>query len=174
MGVARLLAALHCPFIVLADGVVQPGESSPNDSAWKTAARAMEDVARSLERLGLRTVVHLEAGSYLATPEEQEKLCTLTDPELIGICLDTGHYATAMAALAMPSASIAAASVMSISRMSMPPFAIASRVKNSTSIPQFAPVSSLRSAKAALTFPAWSPIFSPLVTKVGWWRNRMC
>ena len=93
MGVARLLAALHCPFIVLADGVSQPGESSPNDSAWKTGARAMEDVARSLQRLGLRTVVHLEAGSHLATPEEQERLCALTDPELIGICLDTGHYA---------------------------------------------------------------------------------
>jgi len=93
MGVARLLTALHCPFVVLADGVAQPGESSPNDSAWKTAARAMEDVARSLEHLGLRAVVHLEAGSHLATPEDQERLCALTDPELIGICLDTGHYA---------------------------------------------------------------------------------
>lgn len=93
MNVARLLAALHCPFVVIADGMAQPGEPSPNESAWKNAARAMEDVARGLERLGLRTVIHLEAGSHLATPEEQEKLCALTDAELIGICLDTGHYA---------------------------------------------------------------------------------
>jgi inosose dehydratase len=38
-------------------------------------------------------VVHLEAGSHLATPDDQERLCALTDPDLVGICLDTGHYA---------------------------------------------------------------------------------
>jgi inosose dehydratase len=43
--------------------------------------------------MGLQTVVHLEAGSHLATPEEQDRLCSLTDPDLVGICLDTGHYA---------------------------------------------------------------------------------
>jgi len=91
--VARLLAALHCPFVVVADGMASPGEPSPDEAAWKNAARAMEDVARRLLTLGLRTVVHLEAGSHLATPEEQERLCALTDPGLIGICLDTGHYA---------------------------------------------------------------------------------
>ena len=93
MVVARLLAELDCPFVVIADGMAQPGEASPDESAWKTAARAMEDVARQLQRLGLQTVIHLEAGSHLATPEEQERLCSLTDPELVGICLDTGHYA---------------------------------------------------------------------------------
>ena len=93
MTVAHLLAALDCPFVVIADGMAQPGESSPDDAAWKAAAGAMEEVARCLQRLGLQTVVHLEAGSHLATPEDQDRLCGLTDPELIGICLDTGHYA---------------------------------------------------------------------------------
>jgi inosose dehydratase len=93
MNVARLLAALDCPFIVIADGMAEPGAAVPNDQAWQTAAHAMEDVARRLQRLSLRTVVHLEAGSHLATPEDQERLCALTDSGLIGICLDTGHYA---------------------------------------------------------------------------------
>jgi inosose dehydratase len=93
MGVAELLSALHCPFIVIADGMAQPDEPAPNESAWKAAAAAMETVARRLSELGLQTVVHLEAGSHLATPEEQDRLCALTDPGLIGICLDTGHYA---------------------------------------------------------------------------------
>jgi len=93
MGVAHLLAALDCPFVVIADGIAQPGEASPNDAAWRTAAHAMEDVARRLQRLGLRTVVHLEAGSHLATPDDQARLSALTDSDLIGICLDTGHYA---------------------------------------------------------------------------------
>lgn len=93
MSVARLLADLHCPFVVIADGMAQPGEPSPDQAAWKTAAAAMESVARRLRELNLQTVVHLEAGSHLATPEEQDRLCSLTDPDLIGICLDTGHYA---------------------------------------------------------------------------------
>jgi inosose dehydratase len=93
MNVSRLLAALQCPFVVVADGMALPGEPSPNESAWKKTAGAMEEVARQLQGLGLRTAVHLEAGSHLATPDDQARLCALTDPELVGICLDTGHYA---------------------------------------------------------------------------------
>ena len=93
MNVARLLAALDCPFVVVADGMAVPGESSPDDAAWKKAAGAMEDVASQVQRLGLQLVFHLEAGSRLATPDDQARLCALTDPELVGICLDTGHYA---------------------------------------------------------------------------------
>ncbi len=93
MNVARLLAALDCPFVVVADGMAVPGEVSPDDAAWKKTARAMEDVARQLQQLGLQLVFHLEAGSRLATPDDQARLCALTDPELVGICLDTGHYA---------------------------------------------------------------------------------
>ncbi len=93
LSVAELLSALRCPFVVIADGVAQPGEPSPDEAAWKFAARAMEDVARRLQKLRLKTVVHLEAGSHLATPEDQDRLCGLTDPDLVGICLDTGHYA---------------------------------------------------------------------------------
>lgn len=91
--VARLLAALDCPFVVVADGMALSGESSPDDAAWKKTASAMENVAREVEGLGLQLVFHLEAGSRLATPDDQAKLCALTDPELVGICLDTGHYA---------------------------------------------------------------------------------
>ncbi len=93
MSVAGLLSALHCPFVVIADGMAQPDEPSPDESAWRSAAAAMENVARRLQQMDLRTVIHLEAGSHLATPEEQDRLCALTDPDLVGICLDTGHYA---------------------------------------------------------------------------------
>jgi inosose dehydratase len=93
MSVARLLAALACPFVVVADGMAPPDARAPDDVAWRAAAAAVETVARDLAALGLRTVFHLEAGSRLATPDEQARLCALTDPELVGICLDTGHYA---------------------------------------------------------------------------------
>jgi len=93
MNVAGLLAALECPYVVVADGMAMPGEPSPNDSAWRAAAVFMERAARQLRSLKLQLVFHLEAGSYLATPEDEARLCALTDPELVGICLDTGHYA---------------------------------------------------------------------------------
>ncbi len=75
------------------DGMAPPDAPAPDDAAWRAAAAAIETVARDLAALGLRTVFHLEAGSRLATPDEQARLCALTDPELVGICLDTGHYA---------------------------------------------------------------------------------
>lgn len=93
LDVSGLLTALDCPFVVVADGMAKPEEPAPDDSAWKTVATAMENVARQLQRMGMQMVIHLEAGSHLATPDEQERLCALTDPDLVGICLDTGHYA---------------------------------------------------------------------------------
>ena len=93
MSVAQLLAALDCPFVVVADGMTPLDAPPPDAAAWRAAAAAMERVARDLAALGLRTVFHLEAGSHLATPDDQARLCALTDPDLLGICLDTGHYA---------------------------------------------------------------------------------
>jgi inosose dehydratase len=93
LNVARLLAALECPFVVVADGMALPGEPPPDAAAWRSAATAMEKTARQLQSLRLQLVFHLEAGSHLATPEDQARLCALTDPALVGICLDTGHYA---------------------------------------------------------------------------------
>jgi len=93
LDVAGLLAALNCPFVVVADGMAKPEEPAPDDAEWRTAAAAMENVARQLQRMGMQMVIHLEAGSHLATPDEQARLCALTNPELVGICLDTGHYA---------------------------------------------------------------------------------
>ena len=93
VNVAALLAALDCPFVVVADGMARPEEPAPDDSAWRTVTAAMEAVARRLQGMGVQMVIHLEAGSHLATPDEQARLCALTDPDLVGICLDTGHYA---------------------------------------------------------------------------------
>jgi inosose dehydratase len=36
-------------------------------------------------------VVHLHAGTFIETPDEIERLLAESDPELIGLLLDTGH-----------------------------------------------------------------------------------
>ena len=91
---ARLLKALQCPYIVLADAMRPPGAPDPDMDAWRSAARLMETLAREFrDEMGLDTVFHLEAGSRLETPADMDLLADLTDPALIGICLDTGHHA---------------------------------------------------------------------------------
>jgi inosose dehydratase len=103
---ARLLAAVagDTPFIVLADdngtdtirtenaGRIQPvyGLSKAD---WQIFASGAEKVARTVkETTGLRTVFHHHCAGYVETPAEVENLLSLTDPNLLGLCFDTGHY----------------------------------------------------------------------------------
>jgi inosose dehydratase len=92
--VAKLLKALNCPYIVLADAMRPAGAPDADMDDWKKAAQLMESLAREFRNdMGLDTVFHLEAGSRLETPAHMDLLAELTDPALIGICLDTGHHA---------------------------------------------------------------------------------
>lgn len=104
--VARLLAAAgESPFIVLADdngkveertrnaGRIRPGQGLSAEQ-WKIFALGANHIARAVhDETGLRTVFHHHCAGYVETPAEVERLLELTDPDLIGLCFDTGHYA---------------------------------------------------------------------------------
>lgn len=92
-------------FIVLADengsveertknaGRITPGMGL-TENQWKTFAEGAEKVAQAVKRVyGMRTVFHHHCAGYVETPEEVAKLMELTNPELLGLCLDMGHYA---------------------------------------------------------------------------------
>ena len=92
-------------FIVLADengsieertknaGRITP-EMGLTESQWKTFAAGAEKVAKAVkEKYGMRTVFHHHCGGYVETPQEVEKLMQLTNPEILGLCLDMGHFA---------------------------------------------------------------------------------
>jgi len=65
-----------------------------NDEQWLTFALGADTVARAVrDTYGMRTVFHHHCGGYVETPLELEKLMELTNPELLGLCLDMGHYA---------------------------------------------------------------------------------
>jgi len=102
---AKLLAAVEgkSPFIVLADdngknpnrtkkaGRVTKADGL-SEAEWKTFAQGVEHVARAVrEQAGLRCVFHLHAAGFVETADEVSKLLALTDPKLVGLCLDTGH-----------------------------------------------------------------------------------
>lgn len=101
MEVARLLAAAGAPYLVLADEMNPmrmniAGSAKPADgfdqNQWEDAASIVTAIAKEGQQLGLRSVVHHHAGTFIETPAELQHLLDLTDPSLLGVCFDTGHY----------------------------------------------------------------------------------
>lgn len=61
-------------------------------AAWDRLVSVVHELAREAEALGHRVVFHPHAGTFIETPDEVAQLVEQTDPELVGICLDVGHY----------------------------------------------------------------------------------
>ena len=103
---ARLLADVggDAPFIVLADdnGTVEQrtqnaGRIHPKhgltQEQWDTFVAGVHRIAQSVrDETGLRTVFHHHCAGYVETPAEVDTLMQRTDPNLVGLCFDTGHY----------------------------------------------------------------------------------
>lgn len=109
---ARLLAAVADrnhqqirPFLVLAAdngsdplrvqnaGRIEPSMGLRPDQ-WQRFAAAAERIARAVrDETGLRTVFHPHCAGWVETPDEIAQLLDLTDPALLGLVFDTGHYA---------------------------------------------------------------------------------
>ncbi|MBW8244127.1 sugar phosphate isomerase/epimerase [Muricauda oceani] len=105
--VARLMsmAGYDKAFIVLADDNASVPERTINagrissemgldTEQWSIFARGAEEIARSVKKAyGIRTVFHHHCAGYVETPDEIDILMQLTDPNILGLCLDMGHYA---------------------------------------------------------------------------------
>lgn len=103
---ARLLADVceDLPFIVLSDdngtvkertenaGRIRP-EHGLTKEQWDTFVKGVHRIAQAVkDEMGLRTVFHHHCAGYVETPDELDTLMQRTDPELVGLCFDTGHY----------------------------------------------------------------------------------
>jgi inosose dehydratase len=103
---ARLLVEVEgdAPYFILADdnakdpvrtqyaGRIRP-EQGLTAAEWDTFAGGAQWIAeRVRQATGLRTAFHHHCGGYVETPAEVDKLLSLTDPHLLGLCFDTGHY----------------------------------------------------------------------------------
>jgi inosose dehydratase len=110
---ARLLRALSVeesdrgPFIILADangaddvrtsfaGRIRP-EHGLGEDGWGNFVAGTELIARAVrDETGLRTVFHHHCAGFVETPTETIRLLEATDPGLVGLCFDTGHWAYA-------------------------------------------------------------------------------
>lgn len=109
--IARLLADVtekgeyeQLPFLALADDngtdairTKNAGrtsdEMSLTDAQWKVFARGAEDIAQAVKaQTGLRTVFHHHCAGFVERPDEVARLLEMTDPNLLGLVFDTGHY----------------------------------------------------------------------------------
>jgi inosose dehydratase len=71
-------------------------EMGMTDAQWDVFSEGANRVARAVKReTGLRTVFHHHIATWIETPEETAKLLSLTDPSVMGLCFDTGHYSFA-------------------------------------------------------------------------------
>jgi inosose dehydratase len=103
---AKLMADAGYPeaFIVLADENGSVKERTLNagriktsmglsEEEWKVFGDGANLVAKEVKmKTGLRTVFHHHCAGYVETPAEVDKLLRSTDPSLVGLVLDMGHY----------------------------------------------------------------------------------
>ena len=91
-------------FIILADengkvkertlnaGRVKP-EMGLSDAEWKIFAQGANLIASEVKnQTGLRTAFHHHCAGYVETPGDIDQLMQRTDPSLLGLVLDMGHY----------------------------------------------------------------------------------
>ncbi|GAA3381177.1 sugar phosphate isomerase/epimerase [Streptomyces racemochromogenes] len=72
---------------MLEDPVLSPAQ-------WRELTSQTERLGREVrERYGLRIVVHPHADTHIDTPQNVARFLDATDPALVSLCLDTGHYA---------------------------------------------------------------------------------
>ncbi len=100
----ELLHALGCKIIVLADDNLSiqnradragriHHEDGLSAGGWKIFASGVDRIARRLmDQYGIAVAFHHHCGGFVETPAEIDRLMELTRPELVGLCLDTGHW----------------------------------------------------------------------------------
>ncbi|MGD8779881.1 MAG: TIM barrel protein [Ignavibacteria bacterium] len=91
-------------FVVLADNngtikerTINAGRVTPDlgltEDEWKVFCDGANKLAANVkEETGLKTVFHHHCAGYVETPEETDILMENTDPKLLGLVLDTGHF----------------------------------------------------------------------------------
>lgn len=106
---ARLIASVadpaRPPFLVLADESADDPTRMANagrvtralmlkPEQWRIYAEGVNRVARAVNAAtGLRCVFHHHTGGFVETGDETATLLSLTDPTVVGLVFDTGHFA---------------------------------------------------------------------------------
>jgi inosose dehydratase len=69
-----------------------PGVPCLSDRGIRSLADLLAELAAEARGLGHLLAFHHHVGTYIETPAEIEELMAAADPDLVGLCLDVGHY----------------------------------------------------------------------------------
>jgi inosose dehydratase len=100
---ASLLGQVGGQWLVLSDylspsrdaigGRVSPdGADSWTPDQWKVVEGTVQAVIEACQQYGIRVAIHNHVGTYVERPEELDRMLELGRPDVLGVCLDTGHY----------------------------------------------------------------------------------
>jgi inosose dehydratase len=70
----------------------EPGVPRLSDRAVRSLADLLAELGAEAKELGHPLAFHPHVGTYIETAAEVEQLMAAADPELVGLCLDVGHY----------------------------------------------------------------------------------
>jgi inosose dehydratase len=59
---------------------------------WQRLIELLDDLSQRGQDLGVDTTFHPHAGTFVETPAETARLMEHTEPDRLGLCLDTGHW----------------------------------------------------------------------------------
>jgi inosose dehydratase len=95
-GAASALIVLSDATAAVPSRTAKAGRISPEDRLgplrWRVVAAGAERIARAVRNTtGLRTAFHPHCATYVETPDEIDALLAETSPDLLGLCVDTGH-----------------------------------------------------------------------------------
>jgi inosose dehydratase len=100
LATSHLLHALGTRELIVADQwrpgrAMIAGRAGPADELapqqWDAVASGLNRLGARLADDGMQVVFHHHVATYVETEAEINRLLTLTDPKLVGLCLDTGH-----------------------------------------------------------------------------------
>jgi inosose dehydratase len=88
---ARFLKGFGSKYLVCGGGKAAR-EKKHTDDEYKAFARALEEIGSYTRRLGIRTVYHPHLDCFIENRDQLERLMTVLNPDLVGICFDPAHF----------------------------------------------------------------------------------
>jgi inosose dehydratase len=69
-----------------------PSTPRLDEAAWRRLGGIVDRIASEAVAAGHSVSFHQHTGTFVETPDELDRLLAITDPALLGICLDVGHW----------------------------------------------------------------------------------
>jgi inosose dehydratase len=75
----------------VAGRAADPAVPRLTEPGWRSLAETVDRLAEETVAAGHSFAWHPHAATYVETPDEVDRLAAITDPMLVGLCLDVGH-----------------------------------------------------------------------------------